>query len=368
VEEKNYNKYLQEFYNKKRTDTFNKSVPSVPEKKEEEPVKETPLEEIYNKKILDAKEQHKVVEEPVVKEEKIDIAAILKEFSKTPEPTVTVKPKVEEKIEEPVTPPAPDLASILKDFTYTPEPTVEVKVEEEEIEKEEVKAPKKFHLKMGKDKKDEESHIAEETPPIIEQEKTVEEKEEVKAPKKKINHFRILIFAAIFALILSTFVIQLRQVSGTSMVPTLEDGNVCVVSKAYSWIKNPKYDDIIVIDSRISRKHTFIDELSDTFKNNFIVSIFTKSSSDNHIYWIKRVVGLPGDKIEFVDGKLKRNGEIIEEPYTKDPYMVPNPIIDIVVPENEVFVLGDNRNDSKDSRSIGCIPFSNIVGKKILSF
>ena len=320
MEEKNYSKYLREFYLRKQTNALHK---------------ETPIEEIHNEKNI---APEKIIE--IHKEETAEeVPSITSQFNFGVDVNVA-KEKLEPKEEAP---------PITSQFNFGTREITEDVVEEvpddvpnlfDEYEKKEKKKLK------DKNKK----------------------KEEIVELKKKKGIFNIVIIALIISFVLSIFVIQLRQVSGNSMVPTLEDGDVCVVSKVYSWFLNPKYNDIVVIDSRVDRKHTSIDEISDVFKNNFIASIFTKSAPDKHIYWVKRIVGLPGDRIQFEDGKLKRNGEIIEELYTKELYIVPNPIIDIVVGDNMVFVMGDNRNDSKDSRSVGQIPFSNIIGKSLFSF
>jgi signal peptidase I len=79
---------------------------------------------------------------------------------------------------------------------------------------------------------------------------------------------------------------------------------------------------------------------------------------------IKRVIGLPGDTIEIREGSLFRNGELLEEPYLLEQNMYGQ--ASYQVPEDHVFVLGDNRNNSMDSRVIGFIPIDNIKGTMVL--
>ena len=191
--------------------------------------------------------------------------------------------------------------------------------------------------------------------------------------KKKKRGFHLpgllttILIALILSILFSTFVIQVRQVSGKSMIPTLQDGDKCIVSRCSYLFSKPDYNDIVILDSRVDRTHTIKDDFLDVLSHNAITSFFTGNSSNEHVYFIKRVVGLPGDKISFSKGKLVRNDEVIEEPYVYER-ILKNPTETVVVPEGYVYVLGDNRNDSKDSRQLGCIPYSNIIGKTIYTF
>jgi len=83
-------------------------------------------------------------------------------------------------------------------------------------------------------------------------------------------------------------------------------------------------------------------------------------------YWIKRVIGEPGDLLEYIDGKVHRNGNELEEDYIKENMLFP--FETIVVPENHVFVLGDNRNNSYDSRDIGTVPIDHVLGKVLFRY
>lgn len=94
------------------------------------------------------------------------------------------------------------------------------------------------------------------------------------------------------------------------------------------------------------------------------VIVFKSKDSDKNL--IKRVIGLPEDHILIQDGKLFRNGVLIDETgYIKNP-MKANEVIDITVGKDEVYVMGDNRNESKDSRAFGPIKKDSIVGEVIV--
>ncbi len=181
---------------------------------------------------------------------------------------------------------------------------------------------------------------------------------------------KTIIFSLVVFLFISIFVFQPYTVNGSSMEPTFtgkdlydteQIGDRVFVSKSsYRLFGDPKVGDIIVIDSRTDRQRSFVDEL----KENPLVAIF-KERPDRY-KWIKRVIGEPGDLLELKQGKLYRNGIELNEDYIAEE--TEGSFEAITVPENHVFVLGDNRNHSGDSRIIGTIPYENIVGKVKVRF
>lgn len=165
--------------------------------------------------------------------------------------------------------------------------------------------------------------------------------------------------AGVLSLLISVFVFQPTEVLGNSMQPTLESKEIVFLSKiAQTFNIEPNYGDIVVIDSRTWRERSFKDD----FVENPMLRFLT-SRKDNHEFWIKRVVGKSGDVIELKDGKVFRNGVLLEEPYILEPMITYNQ--KVVVPENHVFVMGDNRNHSKDSRQVGPVPEDHVLGKMI---
>lgn len=170
-----------------------------------------------------------------------------------------------------------------------------------------------------------------------------------------------IFIACLIIIMINTFIIQPTQVKGTSMESTLHDKNRIFINKLpHTFNQKYDYEDIVVIDSRKNHSRTLMDDIFSNLKMSLIIQLFTKKQDD--FYWIKRIVGKEGDIIEFKNGYVIKNGEIIKETYTnqKTNYYREKRII---VPENYVYVLGDNRRDSKDSRHIGCIPVDNILGK-----
>lgn len=162
--------------------------------------------------------------------------------------------------------------------------------------------------------------------------------------------------AFLIALVVGIFVFQPYRVDGHSMDPTLHDGERVYVSKlSHTFDYMPAYGDIVIIDSRVERKRTFMDEIKD---HPFFAWF---ESGNDHTYYVKRVIGKPGDFIEIKGGKLYRNGKALDEPYTKEP------MTDVgdqpwTVPKESIFVMGDNRNNSEDSRAIGYIPLDHVMG------
>ena len=145
------------------------------------------------------------------------------------------------------------------------------------------------------------------------------------------------IVVAILVFLLFIYVIGLQQVVGPSMTPTLNEGSVVVVNKLN---KKPKREEVIVL-------------------------------SEAEKYMVKRVIGLPGEYIEYKDNVLYINGEKYEEHYLKDNVVTEdftlNDLNYTVIPEDMYLVLGDNRMDSMDSRDYGLIKKDKIIGKVMMN-
>ncbi|WP_397379503.1 signal peptidase I [Paenibacillus sp. YYML68] len=169
---------------------------------------------------------------------------------------------------------------------------------------------------------------------------------------------RSIAAALVLTILIGMFIFQPTKVLGKSMDPTLYDQQRIYVSKlSHTFRYEPDYGDIVIIDSRVDRPRTWKDDL---LEHPLIRLI--RDQEDPNMY-VKRVIAKSGDAVEIKDGQVFLNGQLLDEPYVKEP-MYPEPPRTWTVPEGHVFVLGDNRNNSKDSRQIGFVPFNHVLGIK----
>lgn len=172
-----------------------------------------------------------------------------------------------------------------------------------------------------------------------------------------------IVVALFLAMAIHIFLFVPTRVSGQSMYPTLNHGEYLIVSKIGHVMRSvPEYGDIVIIDSRTRRPRSWADDLTEPLKN--YIAIFDKSSQGHHV-WVKRIIGKGGDVLEFKGGHVVRNGSILDEPYINEP-MAFSMDGSYTVPEGTVFVMGDNRNHSSDSRFIGSVPIDHVLGRVVL--
>ena len=162
-----------------------------------------------------------------------------------------------------------------------------------------------------------------------------------------------IVFALAIALLINAFVFQRMVVAGPSMEPGLKDGDSLFVQKmAHTFSRLPDYGDIVVLDSRIHRQRSVRDDLTESF---------SRLLKQPDYFYVKRVIGRPGDTIEIKSGLVFRNGRRLDEPYIKDQGSRGRDQV-FTVPPGHLFVMGDNRNNSMDSRYFGSIPLEHCLG------
>ncbi|MCL4486128.1 MAG: signal peptidase I [Nitrospirae bacterium] len=166
-----------------------------------------------------------------------------------------------------------------------------------------------------------------------------------------------LLTAFIIAAVLKLFIVQAFRIPSGSMIPTLLVGDQILVSKLAYGVKNPFHD-------------RYLFRTGHPRRGDVIVFKYPKDETKD---FIKRVVGIPGDRIRIVKKQLYVNDQLQKEPYiqTLDPSVtdeVPRDNFETVVPPHSYFVMGDNRDDSYDSRFWGFVKSRKIVGRAVLIY
>jgi signal peptidase I len=173
--------------------------------------------------------------------------------------------------------------------------------------------------------------------------------------KSKIREFiEGIIAAVLIALLITTFVVKMYKIPSRSMVPTLLVGDQLVVNKFIYGIKIPYFRNTII-------------PITDPQRGDIIVFIYP---NDRSIDFIKRVIGIGGDKIEIKDKTIFINGTLFKDNtgiYT-DTVQQRNNFGPVTVPKDSLFVLGDNRDESMDSRFWGFVDLKDVQGKAFIIY
>ncbi|WP_125153751.1 signal peptidase I [Clostridium rectalis] len=157
--------------------------------------------------------------------------------------------------------------------------------------------------------------------------------------KELIELGKSIIIAMVAAFLIITFVFETVNVDGLSMYPTLHNNDKLIVEKVSYYFRKPTYGDIVVIKYPANPKEKFI----------------------------KRVIGTPGDRIKIENNKLYLNGKELTENYIFEHRM--EDFNEVTIPDNTIFVMGDNRNnslDSRDSEKVGFVNYNMVVGRATL--
>ena len=149
-----------------------------------------------------------------------------------------------------------------------------------------------------------------------------------------------IVAAVVMALLIRTFIVELYIVDGPSMRPTLQHEERLIVNKFIYRVRNPEKGEILIF----------------------------KYPRDTSRDFIKRVIATGGDTIEIKEGRVYVNDQMLKEDYILEKTRTEYP--KVTVPEGTVFVMGDNRNNSDDSRfaDVGFVPLDLIKGKAVVVF
>lgn len=166
--------------------------------------------------------------------------------------------------------------------------------------------------------------------------------------------------AVVIASLLQSQLYALTTVHQSSMQNTLFEGHMLIMDKLSYQFSEPKPGDIIVFVMNEDTKG-FIKRYQVFFKD--VQLRFQRDFRTNRL--IKRVIAVAGDTVDIRDGQVYVNGELLDEPYVKGT--TPGMALDypFVVPEGHLFVMGDNRENSKDSRTFGPISLNSVEGKAV---
>lgn len=198
------------------------------------------------------------------------------------------------------------------------------------------------------------------------------------APKKKLDWKMIgkealewvvcIIIAYIIYLLINFFLGTISGVKQVSMFPTAREGDKLLIQRTTLFKHELKRGDIITFEAPIDKG--YYEELDPTdvvaeyHDYHFFQNFLYKFVGIGKVSYIKRVIGVAGDHIMITDeGDVYINDEKIDEPYLHENNTPKSGVYtDVVVPEGYIYVMGDNRKESKDSRFFGCIPMEHVDG------
>ena len=200
--------------------------------------------------------------------------------------------------------------------------------------------PKKSRRERRREREELENREWEEPGKSRRERRLEREKKKRKAGVAELVFTALVAFVLVFGFV-RPFVVEAYRIPTESMVPTLEVGDRVLANKFIYRFTDPERRDIVVFDS--------VDE-------------------DDDQTLIKRVVGVAGDEIQVQGGVLYVNGEAQDEPYLNDADLSRGFYGPTVVPEGHIFVMGDNRGNSADSRVFGPLPLENLRGEAFMRF
>lgn len=180
-----------------------------------------------------------------------------------------------------------------------------------------------------------------------------------------------IVIALALALLIHYYVFTQTVVKQTSMIPTINDKERLIVSRVDRIVpRQYKRGEIITFEApspgqevNVANPIGHYEEIQSTYQKFVYYTL-----EIGKISYIKRVIGLPGEKVQIKDGKVYIDTKLLDEPYLHGIATPTTNAVytDITVPQGYLFVMGDNRSGSVDSRMIGCIPMNKIEGRVLI--
>ena len=204
-------------------------------------------------------------------------------------------------------------------------------------------------------------------------------KEENSKLREIVEWIYCIVIAIILAVLIKYFVGTPTVVKMSSMYPTFKQNERLILNRIYRTVdKIPQRGEVITFESPsvtlVSSDEVDLENPVAKYENEpegWIARFWYYAIEFNKTSYIKRVIALPGEHIQIKDGKVYINGEKLEEDYlgeNVETNALEGVFTDIIVPEGTIFVMGDNREQSADSRRFGCIPFEKIESKVWIRF
>lgn len=186
-------------------------------------------------------------------------------------------------------------------------------------------------------------------------------------PRKKKRSFwaelpGLLLTALVIAVLIKTFLVQPFWIPSESMLPTIEVNDRVMVNKLAYDIGEPERGDIVVF--RDPAEPHIDESIPEAVIRSVLEAVGVRTRGRDDL--IKRVIGLPGETVEIQGGRVLIDGVAIDEPYLSDTASMPDEG-PFEVGSEEVFVMGDNRQFSFDSRRFGPIPEDDLIGEAFIT-
>jgi signal peptidase I len=213
---------------------------------------------------------------------------------------------------------------------------------------------------------DPEATIEDSTSAMVERlrDKSREDEQRTKAHRSFWRELPVLVLIAlVVAVLIKTFLFQAFFIESGSMKETLLEGDRVMVNKLSYRFGDPDPGDVIVFDPPPSEGEVRDENLAQSVLRNIAESVGLSQPSSE---FIKRVIAVEGQTIEIKDNIILIDGEPLDEPYVREGSVMADFAL-LRVPDNELFVMGDNRNQSRDSRFFGTIPEGDVVGRAFVT-